>query len=95
VIFAAVYGFASGAPLILNALLAGDYLGMKNFGAIYGLLNITANLAGSLGPAGAGFFHQAYKTYLPVFYLFVVLMVIGAVISARIKPPPGRQPVSP
>lgn len=51
--------------------------------------------ARSIMSAGAGFFHQAYKTYLPVFYLFVVLMVIGAVISTRIKPPPNRQPVSP
>ena len=86
ILFAFTWGFASGAPLVLNALLTGDYLGMKNFGAIYGILNIMANLGGSLGPAGAGFYFDSKGTYLPVFYLFIVLMLVGAVISLFTKP---------
>ena len=85
-IFAATYGFACGAPLVLNALLTGDYLGMRNFGAIYGILNITANLGGSLGPAGTGFYFDSKGTYLPVFYLFAVIMLVGAGISLSMKP---------
>jgi len=85
-LFAVTWGFASGAPLVLNALLTGDYLGMKNFGAIYGILNIMANLGGSLGPAGAGFYFDSKGTYLPVFYLFIVLMLVGAVVSVLTKP---------
>jgi MFS family permease len=85
-LFAVVWGFASGAPLVLNALLTGDYLGMKNFGAIYGILNIMANLGGSLGPAGAGFYFDSKGTYLPVFYLFAILMLVGAGIALSTKP---------
>jgi MFS family permease len=86
VIFAAIYGFATGAPLVLNALMTGDYLGMKNFGAIYGILNIMGNLGGSLGPAGAGFYFDKTGTYVPVFYLFAVIMLVGAVISVSTRP---------
>jgi len=91
-LFAVTWGFASGAPLVLNALLTGDYLGMKNFGAIYGILNIMANLGGSLGPAGAGFYFDSKGTYLPVFYLFIVLMLVGAAVSVLTKP--ASQPMS-
>jgi len=86
IVFAGIYGFACGAPLVLNALMTGDYMGMKNFGAIYGILNITANLGGSLGPAGAGFYFDKYKTYLPVFYVFAIIMLGGAVIAFLTKP---------
>ena len=87
-IFAVIYGFASGAPLVLNALLTGDYLGMKNFGTIYGILNITANLGGALSPAGAGFFFDKYGTYLPIFYAFAGVMVIGIFVALSMKPAP-------
>jgi len=87
-IFGVIYGFACGAPLILNALLTGEYLGMKNFGAIYGLLNITVNLGGSLGPAAAGFFYDSQGTYLPVFWFFSILLLAGVVVSLFIKPAP-------
>jgi MFS family permease len=85
-LFAVIWGFASGAPLVLNALLTSDYLGMKNFGAIYGILNIMANLGGSLGPAGAGFYFESKGTYLPVFYLFIVLMLVAGVVALLTKP---------
>jgi len=78
----------------LNALLTGDYLGMKNFGAIYGILNVLANLGGSLGPAGAGFYFDKNGTYLPVFALFIVLALIGVVISLTIKPAASRPAMS-
>jgi len=53
---------------VLNTLLTGESLGMKNFGAIYGLLTITVNLGGSLGPAAAGFFYDSQGTYFLVFF---------------------------
>jgi len=73
---------------VLNTLLTGEFLGMKNFGAIYGLLTITVNLGGSLGPAAAGFFYDSQGTYLPVFWFFSILLLAGVVVSLYIKPAP-------
>lgn len=92
-LFAAVWGFASGAPLVINALLTGDYLGMKNFGAIYGILNVVANLGGSIGPAATGFYFDSKGTYLPAFYFFIVLMLVGAVVTMFIKPVSKNTPI--
>jgi len=84
--FAAVYGFALGTPLIVNPLLTSDYLGMKNFGAVYGVLNALTTIGAAAGPVAAGMFFDSEGTYLPVFYAFIALMLVAAACSAALKP---------
>ncbi|MBW1688511.1 MAG: MFS transporter [Deltaproteobacteria bacterium] len=84
--FAGVYGFAVGTPLIVNPLLTSKYLGMRNFGAVYGVLNAVSTLGAAAGPVGAGIFFDSQGTYLPVFYVFIALMLVAAVFSALVKP---------
>jgi MFS family permease len=86
ILFSIGYGVACAAPLVLNPLLTAGGLGMKNFGAIFGILNMMANLGGSLGPVGAGVYFDRYKTYYPVFYFFILLMAIAVITSLSIKP---------
>jgi sugar phosphate permease len=89
--FAAVYGFGLGAPLVLHPLLTGDYLGMKHFGAIYGALNIMGSVGAAIGPVGAGFYFDRWGSYLPVFYLFIGMMLAGAIVALSMKSvPPGE-----
>jgi OFA family oxalate/formate antiporter-like MFS transporter len=75
-----------GAPLIVNPLLTSEYLGMRNFGAVYGVLNAVSTLGAAAGPVGAGIFFDSQGTYLPVFYVFIALMLVAAVFSALVKP---------
>jgi sugar phosphate permease len=90
--FAVVYGFALGAPLVLHPLLTGDYLGMKHFGAIYGALNIMGSVGAAIGPVGAGFYFDRWGSYLPVFYLFIGMMLAGAIVALSVKSiPPGER----
>ena len=86
IIFAVIYGFALGAPLVLNPLLAGDYLGMKNFATIFAILNIMGTLGGNAGPIGAGYYADTRQVYAPVFYLFIGLMVLAALCCVFMKP---------
>jgi MFS family permease len=88
--FSVIYGLALGAPLVINPLLTGGYLGMRHFGAIYGALNIAGTVGAAIGPVGAGIFFDAQKTYLPVFYLFVALMLVTAGVAMLLKPMPVR-----
>jgi MFS family permease len=85
-VFAAVYGFASGAPLVLNPLLISGNLGMKNFGALYGVLNIMGTIGGAIGPVSAGMFFDRQGTYVPVFYLFIASMFVAAAVALSINP---------
>jgi OFA family oxalate/formate antiporter-like MFS transporter len=86
VVFAALYGFACGAPLVLNPLLTSGYLGMKNFGALYGVLNIMGTVGGAVGPVGAGIYFDSQGSYLPVFYLFMAVMLVAAMVSVTMRP---------
>jgi MFS family permease len=85
-VFAALYGFACGAPLVLNPLLTSEYLGMKHFGALYGVLNIMGTVGGAVGPVGAGIYFDRQGTYLPVFYLFIAMMLVSAVVAISMLP---------
>jgi MFS family permease len=86
VVFAALYGFACGAPLVLNPLLTSGYLGMKHFGALYGVLNIMGTVGGAIGPVGAGVYFDSQGSYLPVFYFFIAMMLLAAVIAVSMRP---------
>jgi MFS family permease len=90
-LFAVIYGLALGAPLVINPLLAGHYLGMKHFGAIFGVLNVMATVGAALGPVGAGIFFDTQNTYLPVFYFFAALMLATALFSTLMKVIPERR----
>ena len=82
---------ACGAPLTLYPLLTLENLGMKNYGTLYGIFVIMAGLGGGIGPLIPGIVHDNINTYLPVFYVSVALMLIGAIIAASIKSPAARE----
>jgi MFS family permease len=85
--FAAIYGFTMGGGFVLGPLLTGDHLGLKNFGTIYGILNIMGTIGGgAIGPIVPGVYYDRLGTYLPVFYSFILLMVVAFVLSVMIKP---------
>jgi MFS family permease len=86
-VFAALYGFACGAPLVLNPLLTSEYLGMKHFGALYGVLNIMGTVGGAIGPVAAGSYFDHQETYLPVFYVFAAMMLVAVLVAISMGPP--------
>ena len=88
IVFASIYGFASGAPLTIYPLLTAGNLGTRNFGAIYGILNIMSNLGGAIGPVVAAAVFDHRGTYLPVFFVFVALALVAGLFSIFMKPLP-------
>lgn len=87
--FAAFYGFAGGAPLTLNPLLAMGNLGMKNFGMLYGVLVIVGSIGGATGPVAAGMVFDHAASYIPIFLVFLVLALVGIGCSLFIRSRPA------
>ena len=81
IMFAALYGFGVGAPLAVNPILTSDALGMKNFGAIYGILTLISIVGAAIGPVWAGAVYDKELSYLSVLYIFAGLMALSAVIA--------------
>jgi MFS family permease len=82
VLFAVLYGFGVGAPLTVNPLLVGKALGVRHFGALYGILNLISILGAAFGPVVLGLvIFDTLGTYLPGLYAFVALMALSAAVA--------------
>jgi len=92
ILSAVFFGFASGAPLTVNPLLTANYFGMKNFGALYGILNVMVTLGGAVGPVVAGAVFGRLHSYLPVFHVFVALMLLAAICTLFLRKGETRLP---
>lgn len=86
VVFAIVYGFAIGAPLLLNPALTAECMGLRNFGGIFGILTL-ANVTGvAIGASMTGVAYvKAGNSYMPAFSLYVVLMAIAGISGMRAR----------
>ncbi|MBM7096175.1 OFA family MFS transporter [Bacillus sp. H-16] len=63
----------------------GDLFGTKQLGAIHGYLLTTWSLGGILGPFIVTQIYDRTGSYIPVFYVFTVLIVIAFLISLLIR----------
>jgi MFS family permease len=85
-VFAVIYGFGVGAPLTVNPLLVADTLGVKHFGALYGVLNLISIVGAAIGPVALGMVADARSSYLMALYVFVALMALTGVVAYLIRP---------
>jgi MFS family permease len=91
-IFAGLYGFSLGAPLALNPLLTSDYLGMKHFGAVFGVLSVMGLVGGSVGPVIAGKVFDAQDSYLLILHSSIGLSLLSAALCVFLaRPSRGRE----
>jgi sugar phosphate permease len=72
-----VYGFAAGAPLLINPALTAECIGLRQFGAVYGSLTLISTLGTGIGAFLAGAVYDTTQSYIPVFVLFAVCMVVA------------------
>ena len=78
-IFAVVYGFAIGAPLIINPALTAQCMGLRHFGTLFGILTLLSAIGVAVGPVLSGVIYDSMKTYIPAFVLFIALAVISGI----------------
>jgi MFS family permease len=85
-VFAAIYGFAIGAPLVFNPTLTAQYLGLAHFGAIFGILNLVGTIGAALGPVVSGAIYDTSKSYVPAYIFFLALIAIAALCGFAARP---------
>lgn len=83
--FAVVWGFAIGAPLVLNPALTAECLGLKNFGAIFGVLTLINTVGAATGAVLSGVIYDSAGTYVPAFVLYAFLLGVAGIcgVTAR------------
>jgi len=91
-LLAVIFGAAYGGVMPLYAVLARDYFGQKNLGAVLGAATLLSSLGMALGPWIGGWIYDNFQDYA---WLFIGSSIVGlgAVAIALAFPPlPHRQP---
>jgi len=92
-IFAVVFGFAIGAPLITNPALTAECLGLKSFGAIFGVLTLLITVGVAIGAVFTGVVFDVSESYMPAFSLFIILIAIAGFCGVKAKKAYSVEPV--
>jgi MFS family permease len=79
-----VFGLAAGAQLQLSAYLTTRYVGLANYGKLYGVVMSLAALATGLGPLIAGLGYDLYGDYRPLLVGGIGIGVVGALLMWRL-----------
>lgn len=75
-----VYGAFTGAGLSVTAFLVSRYVGLRSFGAVYGLLGSMLMFGSALGPPMAGAVYDHFHSYHPLLWTVIPVCLIDAVL---------------
>ncbi|BCP55082.1 MFS transporter [Kaistia sp. 32K] len=88
-LLALIFGAAYGGVMPLYAVLAHDYFGQKNLGAVLGAATLLSSLGMALGPWIGGWIFDTYQNYA---WLFIGSSIVGlGAVAIALTFPPLRQ----
>ncbi|MFH1925533.1 MAG: MFS transporter [Chloroflexota bacterium] len=91
-IFALVYGFFYSGFGCSGAALISDTFGVKNIGAVLGLLEIGFGIGAATGPAVGGYIFDVSGNYTAAFIIAAVAMLVATLLVTMVRREvPGRK----
>jgi MFS family permease len=96
-ISAVLCGLGSGAEVDVMAFFVSRYFGMKEYAKLYGVMFAVFGAAQGVGPILSGLSFDMYHSYVPIFIVYEVLLVITCALFVGLEPyafpAPKREPV--
>ncbi|MCT2400527.1 MFS transporter [Novosphingobium mangrovi (ex Huang et al. 2023)] len=83
-----INGYAGGTKLQLVGYLTAAYSGMRNFGAIFGIMASLIAAGSGLGPVVGGFIYDIWNSYGPGLWGGFVLTLVSALLLLGLGPYP-------
>jgi predicted MFS family arabinose efflux permease len=83
-----ISGYAAGTKIQLCTYLTARYAGLKNYGAIFGVMSSMIGLAAAAGPLLAGYSHDRFGSYIGFLWFGVAASMISAALIVSL----GRYP---
>jgi len=83
---AAIFGLTLGSEVDVIAYLAAKHFGLKNFGALYGVLQMALAAGTAFGPLAAGAVFDSNQSYSLFLMLTAVLMAASAIALFTLGP---------
>jgi nitrate/nitrite transporter NarK len=82
----ATYGFLQAAPLMLFPLMTAESMGLKRYGALYGVVSAANTVGAVFGPPVAGAIFDATHSYVAAFTLFGASYFAAAIAAWIVRP---------
>jgi MFS family permease len=96
VMWAIVGGLAGASPVALVPLLQTETLGLRRFGTIHGLVNLSATIGASIGPVVVGKMADLEQTYVGGYLMCAVVFALASAASyACVAPASVAEPIAP
>jgi len=89
---AVLCGIGVGAEVDLMAFFVSRYFGMKDYAKIYGVMFALFAGANGVGPSLSGLSYDWYHSYVPVFMLYEVLLLLTCALFLGLGPYPYPAP---
>jgi MFS family permease len=86
-VFLILFGFGSGANIIVRILIEGRFFGRKAFASIHGVTNLLHAPIGFVTPIFAGWIYDTTGSYTIAFVSFATLTMAGACLVFFLRPP--------
>ena len=85
---AALVGLATGSEISEIAYIVGRYFGQIAFGLIYGIMFGAFQLGSAISAPLMGYYYDSHGDYIGALWGVVALVLLGAVLIARLSPYP-------
>jgi len=82
-----LYGFGSGAPVLLRLTMGGRYFGRKAFASIQGISTLFASPVSFIAPIYAGWIYDTRGSYTSAFITYVALALFATFLMCLVRPP--------
>ena len=83
----AITGLVFGGFLAVMPALTTHYFGTKNLGANYGVMFTGYGLGALIALAAVGTIYSMFQSYVPAFYVGVLLGLVGLAVTFLVRPP--------
>jgi len=87
-----VFGFTIGNVYMMQSLLVGEIFGLVSFGAIFGLVNLVAQVGAGAGPFGVGVLRDQTGGYVIPFTVTALLTYAAAGAILFVRPARALEP---
>jgi len=86
-LFAVIFGFGYGGLSTLISPMVAELFGLSSHGVIFGVIIMFGGTAGmAVGPLLAGYIFDITGRYQLAFIIYVVILVIGLILTSLLRP---------
>ena len=89
--FVLFYGLCHGSRVSAYLGILADFFGMGSLGELIGITMATGIFTGAFAPYLAGFLFDKTGSYLAVFSIMIVLLLVGGIIASVVSKPNAAQ----